>query len=99
MTKLIENWFIGRKTDPFQAPETAYNIICGIVDGVKIATSMIVDNNGRMITTASGTVYELGEISQDYLNWMKENDIPYDCDNPIKTVDKLNPKVGVVRES
>jgi hypothetical protein len=50
----------------------------------KVVTSAVDKIDGRTITTASGSVYILEDIDPDYLNWMVDNNIKYDPDNPIK---------------
>lgn len=53
-------------------------------DGDKVRTSRVVDANGRRVTTASGTVYELGEPHPDYLIWMRGHGIRFDETQPVK---------------
>lgn len=58
-------------------------------DGKKIQTSSVdVDEGatGRTVVTASGTVYELLTPDPEWVKWMKENDIPFDPENPIRVL-------------
>jgi len=52
----------------------------------KVFTSPIVEVDGTLITTQSGTKYRLGNIDPDYLQWMIINRITYNKDNPIRMI-------------
>ena len=93
IARKINNWSCCR--DPWQAPEISGLRIQGQCDEDLASkrtrtTSNIVKIDGCYIETYSGSVYELGEISPDYMNWLREN-YPKDIDpaNPIKMVEKL----------
>ncbi len=91
--KKINNWSCYR--DPFHPPESTRLRLNGQCDedvarNLYRTTSDIVEIDGLYIRTYSGSVYELGEISKDYMVWLK-NHYPKDIDpaNPIKMVEKL----------
>ena len=78
----IEQWGIVR--DPYLAPERGGQQLVGKVDGVGVKTSELVEVNGLVVRTASGSVYLLGEPSPEYLAWCRENGIAFDPACPIK---------------
>lgn len=53
-------------------------------DTKTIRTSYIVSIAGREITTYSGSVYILEDIDTNYRDWLAENRVEYDPENPIK---------------
>ena len=55
-------------------------------DGTFIVSSVLVGIAGKVATTASGSVYELGEVDPNFKEWIKENYPNWDPENPIKTV-------------
>jgi len=57
-------------------------------DGKRIKTSYITKINKKEITTHSGTIYYLGEPEVEYVEWMKENNILFDPENPIRDLRK-----------
>jgi|WetSurMetagenome_2_1015567.scaffolds.fasta_scaffold01970_21 hypothetical protein len=77
----IENWSIGfDEYDPYKAPELQIPMLYGTVtghkkikDGTNIRTSRITNVEGRIITTYSGSIYTLGQVSEDYVKWCEEN--------------------------
>lgn len=88
----LENWSV--QGDRYQAPECAQPCLVGKVynhpksdrhpDGKKIRTSFIKKIEGKVITTYSGTVYCLGKPDSKYLQWIKNNNIKFDPENPIR---------------
>ena len=72
--------------DPYSAPEVSYKCLIGYRgdEELPVRTSYISKINGREITTASGSVYILEDISPDYLNWMKDMGIVYNPESPVK---------------
>lgn len=88
----LENWKMVELADPFMAPEMRSPRLGGNVhgnprfeEGYAITTSPIESVEGRVVTTRSGSVYELGDPDPEYLKWCQENGqhIPLG-DNPIK---------------
>lgn len=55
-------------------------------DKKEVLTSNIVEVNGRIVTTKSGSSYILHNISVDYLQWLKDNHFEYHEDEPLKGV-------------
>lgn len=69
---------IGSAISLYSPPEAAFKRLSGIVsghpttrlnDGRSVHTSRIVKIDGRLITTRTGTVYELGVVHKDYAVW------------------------------
>lgn len=89
----LNNWSVTEaNTSPFCAPEARGVALQGVVDehrelgpsdGKSLRTSEIVGVEGRVITTYSGSVYELGTISPEYRAWLRENCPEWDWRNPI----------------
>lgn len=53
-------------------------------DGRHVRTSRIVKAEGRLVTTNSGSVYELGDPLPNYVDWCRENGRAIDQAQPIK---------------
>jgi len=72
--------------DFFKAPEAQRIRLSGFrnQDERRVTTSAVELVEGRRITTVSGSIYILEDIDPDYLNWMVDNNYPYDPENPIK---------------
>ena len=70
----------------FLAPECMVKCLTGFRDkeDCSVRTSAIAEVNGRIITTASGSTYFLGEPSPEYLEYLESIGYEYDIDNPIK---------------
>ena len=86
-TYRLHKWSVESARDLWQAPELASIRLVGYRDDEtehRVITSPIVEINGKNITTYSGSVYILEDISPDYLQWMQDNGITFDPDNPIK---------------
>lgn len=76
--------------DIYDAPEVRGTCLNGIVtdhprfDGSsKVTTTRVVEVNGRIVTTRSGSVYKLGTIDPEYREWLRENRPEWDYKNPI----------------
>jgi hypothetical protein len=88
MTK-INNWSLILISDnPYQAPELRSSAIVGtvVVDNKTkyIRTSSVVQSLGTIIKTRSGTLYELGEASEEYKKYLVDNGYSFDADCPLK---------------
>ena len=88
----LENWRVVG-LDPYAPPEMAKISLSGkayghpnFEDGHGITTSDVVAVDGRMVTTCSGSQYELGEIDPKYREWLEEHGREHDEENPIKTI-------------
>jgi hypothetical protein len=86
----LENWYITGIENPYQAPELRKLYLVGNTtghplhkDGKLVTTSSIVNANGRVVHTSSGSGYELGRVDCGYREWLKENRPKWDEDNPI----------------
>ena len=86
----LNNWYVSGNADPYTAPECAQPYLKGNVeghpnfeDGKHISTSPIVDAEGRVVTTRSGSTYKLGKIAPKYRKWLKENRPEWDWKIPI----------------
>lgn len=83
----LNNWSVGASV--YDPPELKVIRLMGTLEsGKKIITSPVVEVTGRAVRTASGSVYLLGDISPDYHQWMQENNMPYDHEQPIKAVQR-----------
>ena len=90
----LENWsVVPGASDPYMAPELHGICLQGEVydhpnqrhnDGKIVRTSRVMDVSGKVVKTYSGSIYELGEPSPDYVEWMNNNNINFDPQNPIK---------------
>lgn len=81
---------------PYTAPEQLQPRLQGRVeghlwfkDGDSITTSSIVSVDGRIVTTKSGSIYQLMEVNPVYKDWVAKNrpDIQWDDENPIRIID------------
>lgn len=89
----IENWsLVGGELRQYDPPELTRFSIAGQVfgnpkfdEGKRITTSAIVAISGCEVETHSGSIYQLGKPSDDYMLWCQENGyhIPTP-DEPIK---------------
>jgi hypothetical protein len=89
---LIENWSVVTRSEPHIAPEIRDASLNGVVyghpkfpNGDEIITSQIVEADGRMVRTYSGSLYKLGSPSKMYLDWLQHNGIAYNEEQPIRT--------------
>lgn len=87
----IDRWAV--VADPFAAPEVHCIRLVGTVtghpkkpDGTVVRTSPVMTVDGRCCTTATGTVYRLGDPSPGYRAWLFENRPLWDPANPITMV-------------
>ena len=82
----LKEWGVVSPFNPYVAPEVQPRRLSGIrVDtGKGIITSPIIGATGRVITTRSGSRYELvGPSSDDYVAWCKETGRTIDPEQPI----------------
>ena len=82
----LHKWSVQTETNPYIAPEMRSIQLVGFRDNEtkRVVTSPVVKIDGKTITTRSGSVYLLQDISTEYLAWMMEQGIPYEVENPIK---------------
>lgn len=87
----IEQWSVDWHGGAHDPPELWSLHLVGIVyghptkaDETRIITSPIKSTKGRLVTTDSETVYELGEPSPAYLAWLREGGIVLDPKEPVK---------------
>lgn len=50
--------------------------------GKWLSTSHIVEVDGNLIRTRSGSVYRLGTPHEDYVRWCEANGMPFDAAEP-----------------
>lgn len=75
----LENWAVHYdEVNPYLPPECQHQYLSGEVyghykyfDGERITTSRPVKVEGKKVTTYSGSIYELGEPSVDYVEYLK----------------------------
>lgn len=87
----LESWSAGR--DPYKAPEISSLVLHGRVyghdtftDGETIITAGVTVVDGRAVTVADGHTFKLGEPARDYVDWMANEGIPFDPENPARIV-------------
>jgi len=90
----LEDWSAEGRQNLWSAPELQRISIVGRVyghpdqetfpDGDRICTSYVKNVDGRIITTHSGSTYELGEIAPEYEQWITNQGYTYNYENPIK---------------
>lgn len=98
VTKL-ENWATITSPDPWLAPELQRLYLVGTVynhsdperhpDGKEIRTSYIVEAQGRVVKTASGSVYKLGRIDPDFREFLRTERPGWDWRNPITVIETV----------
>lgn len=87
--KRIEQWGTVARGDAYDAPELHGIAVAGeYFDEEKqrtryIETSRLVDAEGRRVLTRSGSLYELGAPSPDFLAALKKMGRTFDPENPI----------------
>lgn len=71
---------------PYQPPELGIICLVGFKDSDpdSIRTSSIINVSGRKVTTFSGSVYLLQDMDAGFRDWLDENKIQFDSDNPIR---------------
>lgn len=81
----LHRWSVRDMSSPYQAPELNYTCLSGFRDQKeqRIRTSRIVSVHGREVQTEN-SIYILEDIDPEYLQWMHDNGLQYDYDNPIK---------------
>lgn len=82
-------WSVGMPDNNFMAPELRTIHLVGFrdKDSKRIRTSYIVSVKGCEVKTSSGSTYILEDIDLEYLQWLNDQGIDYDPDNPIKMKD------------
>lgn len=85
MKAKIENWCLTLIGDAYTAPECRTTVVAGKVferegfaAGSHIVTSKIVDSGPDWVKTASGTVYKLGKISDEYTVYLEKKGLMVD---------------------
>jgi len=95
MVILIENWAvtIPPNPNPYQDPRHSLCLTGDVTghpmmgDG-RLRTSPIKFVNGRLVTTLSGTVYQLGEPDPTYVAWCEKKGVHVPTEEePIRVVD------------
>lgn len=81
----INNWWV-EASPLFATPELRGMRLVGDVAGRAgvTVTSRIVKAEGRLVTTRTGSVYELGAPAPEYLEQLRIEGIAYDEAQPIK---------------
>jgi hypothetical protein len=85
----LENWsVIINDQSPFIAPELCYRMLNGEIyndergkfkDGTRITTSPLVEFDYKnKVAKTLNTIYTLGNLSENYLKWVRENNIDLD---------------------
>ena len=97
-TVKLENWAVcflpqdtwGAAFADVKVPGRLHGTVSGhdrIEDGELVTTTPMIKAEGRLITTDSGTVYELGTVKEDYAEFTRtmpgKEDWDFDGDTPI----------------
>ncbi len=61
--------------NPYTAPEAGICLVGRVEGGAKVKTSIVVKVEGRLVTTASGSVYELLDPDPKWLDFLREHNI------------------------
>lgn len=101
----LESWFVTpatavdegvRRDDPSGTPQ--YGCVCGAIydhptrpDGARVVTCVIVAANGRRVTVADGTTFDLGEAAPEYVAWLKAHGLRWDPENPVRMHKRSDP--------
>jgi hypothetical protein len=88
----LEQWALRTlRPGSFTAPEFADLVLTGYVlehpkhtSGKRVRTSPVVQVQGNRVTTASGSVYILGEPEEGYAQYCREIGLPIDPEQPIR---------------
>ena len=86
VTYRLRQWSVVLDNDPYAAPEVRGIMLKGYRDDETdhhVITSKVMKVEGRKVTTRN-SVYLLEDIEPEYLQWMKDNNVPYDDDVPIR---------------
>jgi hypothetical protein len=84
--KIIEDWALEfRQVDPFVAPERSPLSLSGFIPGKaeRVITSPVVKVEGKLVTTSSGSLYQLGQVSTKYRAFLESDRLPIDWENPL----------------
>ena len=82
----LHHWRVVTLYDnPYLAPEVNPKCLAGFRDEHKrtVRTSPIAEVNGCEVTTESGSIYILEDMDPDYRDWLIDQGIDIDPDNPI----------------
>lgn len=90
-TARLENWSCKVITaNPYMPPESGALVLRGTVynhpkrnNGSPVVTSYVVESEGRVVTTKSGTRYHLGRMSRSYSVWCRKHGIKIDRKHPV----------------
>lgn len=84
----LSNWSVTEQSaiNPWIPPECSMKLLQGHreEDGKDVITSSIEEVDGKIIRTASGSTYFLGEPDPKYLAYLESIGYAYDPENPIK---------------
>lgn len=88
----LKNWSVCSDSSYYTAPELASRYLVGfrVEDGKRVSTSHIMKVEGNKVETRSGNIYILEDINSDYKNWMDEQGMSFDPQNPIKIIRNEN---------
>lgn len=84
-TYQLHKWAVVGDGDPWVAPELCSKRLTGYRDKEtkQVVTSPIVKVEGKKITTRSGSVYILEDVSEQYREWLRDSGIPFNPEQPI----------------
>ena len=100
----FENWHTALSGDWFTAPECRYTVVVGDVETIdesgtksvnKLISSKLLEVNGRNLECTDCKI-ELGEPNPNFLLFLKDNNIKYNPENPIRVLKKKEKRTQAV---
>lgn len=88
----LEDWVLELTGSPYQPPEARHRFLTGRVygnpafaDGHRIRTGVLIRTRGRVVMTASGSLYLLGAVDPNYREWIAtHHPEEWDDENPVR---------------
>lgn len=91
---VLQNWSVINSGNAWTAPECKTAHLQGYIEGGNhrhlgktnnrnIITSAIKYVDGRRVITINNSVYHLGKVNPQYVEWCKSRGIKFDEENPI----------------
>jgi hypothetical protein len=83
--KRLDHWYPCLLNGYYAMPDENRRVrLAGSVGGKDIYTSRVASTSGRLVTTESGSVYELGEADPEWVAWLGALGIALDAERPMR---------------